>query len=67
MNRRKFFSFIATAPVATVVGAKAALDANGNDAAPLVGDFWRPSELNELVRQHLMERHAHLLTQHQET
>jgi len=40
MNRRKFFSFLATAPVATVIGAKAAMDANGNDVAPLVGDFW---------------------------
>ena len=40
LNRRKLFSFLATAPVATVIGAKAAMDANGNDVAPLVGDFW---------------------------
>jgi hypothetical protein len=39
MNRRKLFSFLATAPVATVIGAKAAMDANWNDVAPLVGDF----------------------------
>lgn len=40
LNRRKLFSFLATAPVATVIGAKAAMDANGNDVAPLMrGDF----------------------------
>jgi len=40
LNRRKLFSFLAIAPVATVIGAKAAMDANGNDVAPLMrGDF----------------------------
>ena len=51
MNRRKLFSFLATAPVATVIGAKAAMDANGNDVAPMVGDFYPPSRVNDIWRE----------------
>ncbi len=40
MNRRKFFSFVATAPLGAAVAVKSAMDANGNDVAPLMrGDF----------------------------
>lgn len=58
MNRRNFFSFLATAPVAATLGVKAAMDANGNNVAPLIGDFWKegmsPSEVNESCRQIMM-------------
>lgn len=68
MNRRKLFSFLATAPVATVIGAKAAMDANGNDVAPLMrGDFWWPDDaprsrmvaletLDEYIRRRELEQ-----------
>ena len=55
LNRRKLFSFLATAPVATVIGAKAAMDANGNDVAPLVGDFPTPDKFMWRSNEHIWE------------